>query len=99
MKINIKSDKNSYILTKKKEIVKCLNFVLSGKDTMFVGKKFTTVTPYFDEPIDSTLIEVFEVQELSDTLYSWTFSEIKKKIMIFNMYGKNIAMPVIHTEI
>jgi len=100
MKINIKNDKDSFIITKQKQIVKCLNFIQNDNEAIiFIGKKYKMVTPYFVEPIDSTLLEVFEVQNLSDRLYSWKVSDIKKKMMILKVDGKNIAMAIIHTEI
>lgn len=100
IKINIKNDKDSFTITKQKQIVKCLNFIKNDKEAIiFIGKKYKIVTPYFVEPIDSTLLEVFEVQDLSNKLYSWKVSDIKKKIMILKVDGKNIAMAIIYTEI
>jgi len=85
MKINIKNDKDSFIITKQKQIVKCLNFIQNDNEAItFIDKKYKMVTPYFVKPIDSTLLEVFEVRDLSNRLYSWKVSDIKKKMMIFN---------------
>lgn len=49
----------SLILTKKKEIVKCLNFIQSTKgNIILIGKKFNIILPFYESPIDSTILEI-----------------------------------------
>lgn len=67
IKINIKYDKDSFIITKQNEIVKCMNFIHNDNEIIIVGKMYKKLTPYFVDPIDSTLLEIFEVQDLSDS--------------------------------
>jgi len=40
IKIKIKQERDSFILTKNKEIVKCLNFCLRGDDILLIGCRF-----------------------------------------------------------
>ncbi|KAF0729642.1 SWIM-type domain-containing protein, partial [Aphis craccivora] len=54
--------------------------------------------PYFEDPINSTIIEIFEIKNLSSQLKYWAISDIKKKMMILHHSGKKIAMPI-HTDI
>jgi len=80
IKINIKYDKDSFIITKQNGIVKCMNFIYNDNETIIAGKMYKKLTPYFVDPIDSTLLDIFEAQDLSDRLNSWKVSEIKKKL-------------------
>lgn len=97
--IKIKKESDSFILTKNGEIVKCMNFAQKDGIIMLIGKKFNILLPYFVDPINSTIIEIFEIKNLSDQLKHWAISDIKKKMMIFHHSGKKIAMPIIHTDI
>lgn len=80
VKIKVKEDRDSFILTKHKEIVKCLNFCQSGADIFIIGQKFKILIPLYEEPIDSTLLEIFEVKKLSKTLKCWSVFDLKKKL-------------------
>ncbi|KAF0727268.1 Uncharacterized protein FWK35_00028845, partial [Aphis craccivora] len=71
IKINIKYDKDSFIITKQNGIVKCMNFIYNDNETIIAGKMYKKLTPYFVDPIDSTLLDIFEAQDLSDRLNSW----------------------------
>jgi hypothetical protein len=76
-----------------------MNFAQKDSIIMHIGKKFNILLPYFVDPINSTIIEIFEIKNLSDQLKHWAISNIKKKMMIFHHSGKKIAMPIIHTDI
>jgi len=55
---------------------------------MLIGKKFNIFLPYFEDPINSTIIEIFEIKNLSSQLKYWAISDIKKKMMILHHSGK-----------
>lgn len=100
IKIKIQDEKNSYILTKNKDIVKCLNFCLRDDgNIIIIGQKFKIKSAFYETPINSTILDIFVVQKLSDKIKCWTEHDIKKKMMIFVHESKYIAMPVIHTDI
>jgi len=69
--VKIKKESDSFILTKNKEIVKCLNFAQKNGVIMLIGKKYNVLLPYFEDPINSTIIEIFEVKKLSSQLKYW----------------------------
>jgi len=69
--IKIKKECDSFILTKNKEIVKCMNFAQKDGVIMLIGKNYNVLLPYFEEPINSTIIEIFEIKKLSSQLKYW----------------------------
>lgn len=98
--IKIKGDKNCYVLTKNKDIVKCVNFCLKDDGNLIIiGQQFKIKSSFYENPINSTILDIFVVQKLSKRINCWTEHNIKKKMMIFVQDGKYIAMPVIHTDI
>jgi len=65
--------------------------------TVIVGKKFLTKSPYYEQPICSTILNIYQVEHLSDTLYTAFVEDIKKKMMLLETLDKQkIAIPIIH---
>lgn len=86
-------------MLKDNSLVKCLNIAhLNGKPVL-IGKLFKSISPYYINPIDSTLLDIFEVKNLSKNIYHWEISSIKKKMMTLKHDGKLIAMPIIHSTV
>lgn len=54
--ININSDKESYVLTKNNNIVKCLNIISNKNEVYIVGNEFEATVPFYSKPCDSTSI-------------------------------------------
>lgn len=81
IKIKIKKENDGFILTKDKQVVKCLNIISNHGEIMILGK-YKSVLPFFSEPIDSSKLDIFLVENLSDNIRSWKISEISKKVMI-----------------
>jgi len=80
IKIKIQEEKNSYILTKNKDIVKCLNFCLRDDDNIIiVGQQFKIKSALYESPINSTILDIFVVQRLSKKNKCWTEHDLKKK--------------------
>lgn len=100
IKIKIKSDKDSYILTKDQQIVKCLNIIEQKNGNIFiVGKHFKFKSAFFDDPIDSTILDIYTVKNIANKINYWPITSIKKKMMILNHNnGQLVAMPIIHTS-
>lgn len=99
--IKIKYDKDSYILTKDQQIVKCLNIIAQNNgETVIVGKHFKFKSAFFDDPIDSTILDIFIVKNIAKKINYWPITSIKKKMMILNNNnnGQLVAMPIIHTS-
>jgi len=97
IKINVSVDKESYILTKNEEVVKCLNIVHIQNNIVLIGKTFEYKTMLYEKPMDSTIFDIFTVKKLSHDLKTWDISEIKKKVMLIYDGISSIAMPIIHT--
>jgi len=96
-KINVKFNKDCTILTNTGEVVKCLNIIQASDEILLIGKKYETLLPFFTEPINSTILEIFILHNLSLDLNCWKLTDIKKKLMVLENGGTLIAMPIIHT--
>lgn len=67
---------------------------------MLIGKFFKSVLPYYNDPIDSTLLHIYVVDyNLSRDIHYWEISFVKRKIMILKDSEKLIAMPIIHSTV
>jgi hypothetical protein len=63
--IKIKYEKYSYILTKDQQIVKCLNIITQKNgEAVIIGKLFKFKSVFFDNPIDSTILDIFIVKNI-----------------------------------
>ncbi|CAI6344091.1 unnamed protein product [Macrosiphum euphorbiae] len=96
-KINVKFNKDCTILTNNGEVVKCLNIIQVSDEILLIGKKYETLLPFFTDPINSTILEIFILDNLSMNLNCWKLTSIKKKLMVLENDGTLIAMPIIHT--
>jgi len=97
--IKKQKEADSFILTKNREVIKCVNIIEMNNNILIIGKKFCHSTPLFVEPINSTKLDMFYVKNISETLNYWSIADIKSKMMIFNHDKKMIAVSVIHTHI
>ncbi|XP_025407624.1 uncharacterized protein LOC112681595 [Sipha flava] len=95
--IRKQKESDSFILTKDGEIVKCVNIIEINNNILILGKNFYHVTPFFIEPINSTILDMHQVKNLSEILNNWNITDIKRKMMIFNHDKKIIALSIIHS--
>lgn len=96
--IKKQKESDSFILTNSGEIVKCINIIEMNNSILIIGKKFKYALPFFNEPINSTELDIYLVNNLSDTLNFCNITEIKSKIMISNHDKTIIGMAIIHTS-
>lgn len=98
--IKIKYEKDSYILTQYQHIVKCLNIIAQkNSETVIIRKYFKFKSAFFNDPIDSTIFNIFIVKNIAKKINYWPIKSIKKKIMILNHNnGQLVAMSIIHTS-
>lgn len=76
-KINTSVIKDSYVLTKNRKVVKCLNFVKTNQGSIkLVGKAFEIMIPLYKKPVDSTIFDVYIVKNLSNKLSCWDYLDI-----------------------
>jgi len=97
IKLNIAIDKESYFLTKSREVVKCLNIVQNQNHIILIGRIFEKKNALYKNPINSKLFNIFIVSSPSKSLKYWNYFEIDKKVMLLNQNNLLISMPLIHT--
>ncbi|CAI6372886.1 unnamed protein product [Macrosiphum euphorbiae] len=95
--IKKQKDSDSFILTNSGEVVKCVNVIEMNNNILIIGKQYNNASPFFIEPINSIKLDIYHVNNLSETLNCWNITDIKRKIMIFNHNRLMIGMPIIHT--
>lgn len=91
-----------YVLTIRNDVVKVIN-VAHVKDiniAVLIGKTFLSKKPYYEQPINSEVFNIYEVDNLSEHMCIIHFEELKKKIMLVDTLDKKkIAIPIIHTNL
>jgi len=98
-KINVKFSKDCTILTKNGEVVKCFNIIQTSDEILLIGKKYEILLPFFTYPINSTILEIFILDNLLMNLNCYKLTSIKKKLMVLENDGTSIAIPIIHTRL
>lgn len=89
-----------YVLTCDGDVVRITNVPKLFTPTQhFEGQKFMSREDMFITPIKSSRIGLFNVGNLSKEIKSWKMSDIKNKIMIFNINNQLIAQSIIHTTV
>lgn len=89
----------SYFCTINDDIVKLVN-IAHLKETgeiVLIGKKFIKKKDFYNQPIRSSFLNIYEVQKLSDNFDYWHINDIKNNIMIFPRNSNLIAIPLLHT--
>lgn len=82
-----------FVLTTEGEVVQIID-ILSNTSTI-LGKKFNSKEDMFEKPISSSKLDIFIVNDLSENTKEWCVSDIKKKIMIFDIDEVLIAVPIL----
>lgn len=64
-----------------------------------MGKTFLSKKPYYEQPINSEVFNIYEVDNLSEEMCIVHLEDLKKKIMLVDTLDKRrIAIPIIHTN-
>lgn len=102
-KININCKRDQFILTNCKHIVKCFNImetcVNGEKGTFILGKHFINKSPAYLKPMDSTILDIYLVDNISTNFQLWNVNKISKKIMVLPFKDRYVALPILHSEI
>lgn len=103
-KININCKRDQFILTNCNHIVQCFNIMetcVNGENgTYILGKHFINKSPAYIKPMDSTILDIYLVDNISTNFQLWNVDKISKKIMILpfkDIYY--VALPILHSEI
>jgi len=74
-----------------------LNIVESKKhDIIVIGKVYETNEPIFEQPIDSSHLNMYNVKDTASELQYWPIKNVFKKMILFTKDDHNIAIPIIH---
>lgn len=87
-----------FILTNLNEIVQITEIKRSKIDQsmIIIGNIFHEKEDLFIEPLKSSLLNVYVVNNLSEHLNQWSESDIKNKMIVFNFKNKLTAVPILH---
>jgi len=99
--VKITNDADCYILTNDNTIIKILNIahLKCSKATIIIGKPFLVAQNMYEKPIKSSKLDIYKVQQLSDSLKVIALSDIKKKMMLFPLdENAFMASPIIHSD-
>jgi len=100
MKIKTMSTADRFVLTKDNNIMEVLNVghTMNTNEVVLIGKLYLIKIPLYEEPISSTILDIYIVKNLSNELIWIPLKDIKKKVMLIEKDGQNIALPIIHSE-
>lgn len=91
-----------FILTNKEEIVKVVNIVQlpePNNEIIIVGYKFLNKVDFYNNPINSSQLDIWIIQDLSNVLQYLKLTDIKSKMLILVHGNKNIAMSILHSNV
>lgn len=69
----------------------------TSNNKIFIGKIFLNQEEMFINPLKSSKLNIYNVNNLSQNLFKWDLSDIKMKIMILQFEGIVTAIPIIHS--
>lgn len=98
MKIKVKGNADCFALTNNEIIIKCLNIIYDKGEVYLIGKCLKTISSLYNDPINSSMLNIYHVDKMSNTVKSWHVSKIVKKMMIIEHNNQKIAMTIIHTN-
>lgn len=103
-KIDIKSIASCYIgFIKEKQLYMCkvVNICFINSVNVLIVKFFSSIEPFFDNPINSIKLEIAIVNNLSNELVSINLNNIniKKYMILTNAKSLKIAYPVLHSSL
>jgi len=86
-----------FVLTNSNDIIEVINIAhtKNTNKTVIVGKKFLKKSPYYQHPICSRILNIYQVEHLSNTLYTVFIKDIEKKMMLLETLDKKkVAIPI-----
>jgi len=66
---------------------------------MILGYTFLNKVDFYINPINSSKLDIWIVQDLSNVLEYWELIDIKSKMLILVHANKTIAMPILHSNV
>lgn len=101
--INITKDADSYVGVHKNDtfsIIKVVNicYCTNLKKEVILGRKFETLKCFFNKPIKSSEINIYQISDFSKKIEIWSIDDITSKYMVIpvDQFLKTVAIPIIH---
>ncbi|XP_031342118.1 uncharacterized protein LOC116170009 [Photinus pyralis] len=98
-KINITSDKDSFILLKNKRVMKVVELIETNNILTIKGRIFGRQYEAYTEPVSSKVINVYKVQELNNFLFEEPVGNIECKCFVIPMDNHFLVMGMLHNEL
>jgi len=97
IKTNIEAD--FYLLTTDDDVVKVFNIICNNNlnEVILICKKFKNKHIMFNNPIKSSKLGIYIVDELYNNFNWYEIGSIKKKVILLPNNNKFIALPIIHS--
>lgn len=98
--IKVKTTADRYVLTFGGDIVTVVNItrLIDTNEQVIIGYKFLSKQPFYENPLKSSKLNIYIVQNKSTDLQCWKITDIHFKVMILVSNDQHIAMPLIHTS-
>lgn len=94
------SSSDSYFLTSDNSVVQIENILLSTNSKILIlGRQFTSSESFYNYPIDSKIINISIVSNLSASMNIWSIENLVGKVMLLpNTSDKKwLCLPMLHT--
>ena len=96
---NIDSIADRFVITKSKKIIEVQGFFKEQEALYFFGLTFKNKSSFYDEPIDSKLLSIFQISGIGEKLKIFNCNEIRYKLYPFPLKERTyIVMPILHSS-
>jgi len=98
--IKLKSTADRFVLTFEGDIVTVVNIahLIKTNEQVINGYKFLSKQPFYENPLKSSKLNIYIVQNKSTDLQYWKITDIHSKVMILVSEDQQIAIPLIHSS-
>jgi hypothetical protein len=91
---------DSYFITKENKVIRIDNIILNLENkTFLLGKQFHSYETFNNYPIDSKLLGIYILDQLSSSLDVWSIDSIMAKVMLLPFKNKWVCFPIIHSNV
>uniref|UniRef100_A0A8D9BMJ1 Uncharacterized protein n=1 Tax=Cacopsylla melanoneura TaxID=428564 RepID=A0A8D9BMJ1_9HEMI len=101
LKTYSKSKRDCYVLSNDNEVIQIKNIVLNfeSSEPLIYGSVFRSKENFFEWPIPSKFLNIYEVSDLSESIESWSIKKVKKKCFLMEYNDSSrVVIPLIHTH-
>ncbi|XP_031328433.1 uncharacterized protein LOC116159566 isoform X1 [Photinus pyralis] len=89
---------DSYFITKNGLVVEICNFLYNPNSNITIlGKEYKCYQSFYSYPIDSKLLNIFEISDKSELMSTYSINDILGKCTLLISGSSQIALPLLHT--